>query len=44
MDEQDDLLSFAKEYFPKSDERSVELKEVTFGEGVSKVNRRKNSC
>ncbi|KAJ8915023.1 hypothetical protein NQ315_015998 [Exocentrus adspersus] len=40
VEEQDSLLSFEKEYFPKSNDQCVELKEVTYGEGL---NRRKNS-
>lgn len=43
VEERDNLLSFTREYFPKSDDKNVELKEVTSGEGSSMVNRRKNS-
>lgn len=41
--EQDNLLSFTKEYFPKCSEKNVELKEVTFGEGSSRLNNSQNS-
>ncbi|XP_018570602.1 sodium-independent sulfate anion transporter [Anoplophora glabripennis] len=43
VEERDNLLSFTKEYFPQSGEKNVELKEVTYGEGSSTINRKKNS-